>query len=563
MNDAAMNNDQPQNENQLPEVDENRLISLLRGIDADALAPDAARLAEIRQRTLEEFGLGTERIEANDNSAAPPHPQPLSREGRGEQLARSRMITLAVRGIAALAATAAVVAIGLNLSSHNAVSGAPFSKVLENLRAAKTLELRVTKDGQAAQVWVRAPGLVRFEDSPQRYRIAQGSRLWKIDESANTAASSDSPWFIDPQHQIDLLGLLEVGVKDANPLLTAEPAEQTEYANRKCFVYRADLPGSAGRLRIEAFADVETGELVGIIANPADKPLHVGPPLTELQLVAMNPPVDESKFVVAKSLTDDGRIGKIVDAQGLVVLRPALAQRWTPISPAMPLKPGDWLRTDLRGANAVKARLSSEVELILGPGTLLECISPTQARLHTGEAQVNLPKILPLPQEEGRGEGASEKEAAPHPALSPEERVQSFELLAPHTGSQKFTSAGKQLVRVDRNEKLVEVAKSPRWLEGFEGTSSNESLGSLIVKLPDGRNEPLTVGYHKVNVEIRDQIARTTIEESFVNHTPGRLEGVFYFPLAGRCVDQRLRHVDRQRFNRSRRGRKTTGARNL
>ena len=47
----------------------------------------------------------------------------------------------------------------------------------------------------------------------------------------------------------------------------------------------------------------------------------------------------------------------------------------------------------------------------------------------------------------------------------------------------------------------------------------------------DGRNEPLTVGYHKVSVDIRDQIARTVVEESFVNHTGGRLEGVFYFPL--------------------------------
>ena len=42
---------------------------------------------------------------------------------------------------------------------------------------------------------------------------------------------------------------------------------------------------------------------------------------------------------------------------------------------------------------------------------------------------------------------------------------------------------------------------------------------------------PLTVGYHKVSVDIRDQIARTVIEESFVNHTDNVLEGVFYFPL--------------------------------
>ncbi len=47
----------------------------------------------------------------------------------------------------------------------------------------------------------------------------------------------------------------------------------------------------------------------------------------------------------------------------------------------------------------------------------------------------------------------------------------------------------------------------------------------------DGRNVPLTVGYHKVTVDIRDQIARTTIEESFVNHTNVQLEGTFFFPL--------------------------------
>ena len=106
-----------------------------------------------------------------------------------------------------------------------------------------------------------------------------------------------------------------------------------------------------------------------------------------------------------------------------------------------------------------------------------------------------------------------------------------FSLLGPRT-EKRFVDIGKTLlVRVDRDKKLVDVAQAPPWLAGFEGTSNNESLGSLIGTLPDGRNEPLTVGYHKVSVEIRDQIARTTIEESFVNHTPGRLEGVFHSPL--------------------------------
>ena len=59
---------------------------------------------------------------------------------------------------------------------------------------------------------------------------------------------------------------------------------------------------------------------------------------------------------------------------------------------------------------------------------------------------------------------------------------------------------------------------------------AGDSIGSLLAKI-DGRDVPLTVGYHKVTVDIRDQIARTTIEESFVNHTTAALEGTFFFPL--------------------------------
>src|ERR1700730_16504377 len=74
------------------------------------------------------------------------------------------------------------------------------------------------------------------------------------------------------------------------------------------------------------------------------------------------------------------------------------------------------------------------------------------------------------------------------------------------------------------------MEKQPLWFQAFKGTTSNESIGELVAKV-DGRDVPLTVGYHKVTVDIRDQIARTVIEESFVNHTDTQLEGVFHFPL--------------------------------
>jgi len=414
------------------------------------------------------------------------------------------MYSFALRTAAAVAAGIVLMVGWYNFKTLEA-NEVPFAEVLANLREATSLELRVERDGQTSNVYVRAPGLVRYEESVERYRITAGSRLWKIDEKTNTAETGDSPWYLGPEKQIDLLGLLEIGVSDVGPLLRANPQRVTTYDRQQAYEYRVELPSQQGPLKVTAYANAKTHQLLAIQArNPqaADQP-----PLAELRLVAMNAPVADEKFTVASSLSEDGRIGVVSDLQGIVVLRPMLAQRWTPLCRETILKPGDWLRTELRGANAVRVKLTSGTELILGPGTLVEFISPTQARIHTGETQVKLPD----------------------PAK--DQKPTEFTLLAPRAGDRKFAKPGKAFVRVNKQEQLSELKEAPKWLAGFEGTATNESLGSLIVNLPDGRNEPLTIGYHRVNVEIRDQIARTTIEESFVNHTNSRLEGIFHFPL--------------------------------
>jgi len=221
-------------------------------------------------------------------------------------------------------------------------------------------------------------------------------------------------------------------------------------------------------------------------------------------------------------------LGSVADLQGIVTLRPPLAERWTPLRRNVSLWSGDRLRTDFSGPNAVRVRLSSGVELTLGPGTQLEFLAPLKARIWTGEVQVNY--LAPPP-------AANDK-----PANDKTENIAPFELVGPNVnnpGKEPTTlalqSGTKTFHRViDRAHLLLTLtdpATIPKWLAGFEGTATQESLGSLVVSLPDGRNEPLTIGYHKVHVEIRDQIARTTIEESFVNHPDARLEGIFHFPL--------------------------------
>ena len=193
----------------------------------------------------------------------------------------------------------------------------------------------------------------------------------------------------------------------------------------------------------------------------------------------------------------DERIGKLTDVQGSVAVRPAMSSRWTPVSEGMSLNPGDWVRTDRRGANAASFRLVPQTDVIVGPGALVELVGARQIRVADGELRITAAAKSPVE------------------VIGPEGRPISI--------------PGKQLCRVE-NGKLLRVESEPLWLRYYEGKAAKEPIGSLVAKV-DGRDVPLSVGFHSVSVDIRDQIARTTIEESFVNHMPIALEGVFYFPL--------------------------------
>src|SRR5207253_6720420 len=50
---------------------------------------------------------------------------------------------------------------------------------------------------------------------------------------------------------------------------------------------------------------------------------------------------------------------------------------------------------------------------------------------------------------------------------------------------------------------------------------------------------PLEVTYHRVNVEINDLVATTSVDQEFYNPNPARLEGTYLFPLPDGA------HIDR------------------
>jgi Flp pilus assembly protein TadD len=470
------------NEITMHPADDNRmedpLASFLAAADRDAAPPDRAFLERLREQSTQVF-----------------------REAAARQTQRQRrrriMITSSVRALAACLAAAILVGIMLFSWLAPRDSGLAFGQVLDRVAGAQTLHLQVTRQGRTADVWVKQPDQLRWDEADGTYQIAHGDQRWLIDEKANRATRQTTSFFSSVDRPgVDLLALLDVphppdwvGLRDQNP------AGWEQRDGHDCHVYHLQIPAAEGNVELTAWVDATTLRLHALEAK-AHKNGTVEP-LGEVVVLAVNPPVADQQFAVRPTLTEDGRIGKVHDSQGIVTVKPVLHERWTPVRNGLLLKPGDWVRTDFRGANAVEIVLVKYTHLILGPGTLVELVKPDEVRVFSGELEVSVPT------------------------------GDTLRLLGPK--EQTLTVKGTHSYRLE-SDKLAELAKGPLWLRGFKGTIAHESIGSLVANV-DGRNEPLTVGYHKVTVEIRDQIARTTIEESFVNHTNVLLEGVFFFPL--------------------------------
>jgi tetratricopeptide (TPR) repeat protein/outer membrane lipoprotein-sorting protein len=460
--------------------DEARWAALFAAADKDAAAPDEEFLNRLREQTAREF--------------ADQHPQINISSVR-----RPRMFTFALRGMAASAVTAVSVAVIFFSALFQSSTAIPAEKVFSSINQADSLHLSISREGKTSEVWTQKPNKLRWNNPDGTYQIAHGKQLWIVDEKANQANLKTSPYFLDKNGTssgLDVLALFDLPRPQRPDSLQFERSSKPIQRDGKDYeVYGLDLPAEKGKVHIEALVDAGTQCLRSLEAS-TDRDGRLSP-VARLTVLATDQPVPEDIFIVGDTLTEDGRIGKVTDVQGIVGLKPAMGQRWTPVTAHLVLKPGDWIRTDLRGSNAAALRLVKQTGVTLGPGSLVELVKPNQIRIFEGEVKVSTDEKAPL------------------------------EILGPD--QQKITVQNREVFRLDR-QILVKLEKDPLWLKGFEGTTNNESIGSLIAKV-DGRNVPLTVGYHKVTIDIRDQIARTEIEESFVNHTPSRLEGVFQFPL--------------------------------
>ncbi|HND55546.1 MAG TPA: hypothetical protein PLV92_24195, partial [Pirellulaceae bacterium] len=243
-----------------------RFVELMGAVSATSLspelAPDLERLARLRELSTEAFlaasrasaqGAGHTASHTASHTAVSSHREPDFGRRGDAHMANWDVRRLIVRVLAVAATVAALLLLSRSTphgkGRNERPGGASFAEVLTRLRRAETLQFHLCRhesaDGAAREesnIWLRAPGLVRRESSPQKYVIAAGSRVWRVDESDNTVIEGASPWFLSANSQVDLLKLLEVEIGDPTPLLRAKPSLRRRTAGRDELVYLATLP---------------------------------------------------------------------------------------------------------------------------------------------------------------------------------------------------------------------------------------------------------------------------------------------------------------------------------
>ena len=119
----------------------------------------------------------------------------------------SRTMFSFAKPLAVLAASAALLLVTVLTPKRAASANVTLGDVLDRLQEAKSLQLELSKDGEETEITV-AGNAVRWQESTQCYRIASGSRLWKVDEAVNSVSDEENPLIQENGDEIDLLALI-------------------------------------------------------------------------------------------------------------------------------------------------------------------------------------------------------------------------------------------------------------------------------------------------------------------------------------------------------------------
>lgn len=470
-------------ENTQPGPD-SELPSVLRELDRDSAAVDHVALRRIRDAARRELKAAGQ--------------QPVRYESRQSS-------SLSSRAFATLAASAAVLLIALTVPKGQADERPSLGELLAEFDASEQTVMDVEKDGEATTIQFQRPGTVTWKDGDNNYRIADGNQLWRVTSMPDADPRIDVQPSPLPTEGLTALGLLQLGDLDLSTLNRVSVSGSKRWRSVPCSVYEADIRFDGQAARLQAYAGREDEQLKGLRVVDRLAPQKV---LAEINVRNDAEGALRGAEMLRTSLRDDGRIGQLSEVHGLVFLRSFPGHRWTPVSPSTPLYVGDQIRCETIGAHAAVVRLNNGCQVTAGPGTQLGFTPDRKLLLQNGDVRVT--PLINGTEDDQKASEAWRTVKAPNG---------------------KETAVGDTvLLRIDNSGAAIPLELIPSWLITLDANQTTESLGSLVAQV-DGRDVSLTMGFHHVTVDVRNQIARTVIEESFVNNTDQRLEGVFHFPL--------------------------------
>ncbi|MCA9060678.1 MAG: hypothetical protein KDA85_19335, partial [Planctomycetaceae bacterium] len=484
----------------LSDSDDKSMRRLLQTLDADLTEPSDEQLARIRARWL------TQR----KDEAAKQSP----RDSLGSENNPRRSGPSASRLIAMFTCVASLLfAVWLHAPA-SAESPPSLAEVLAQVEGTSVLAMTVSEQGHAHEMVFHAPGIVRWNDSETSYRVADGHRQWKVDTTNGAVTVESSPL---PSEGTSAWRLLELELPEARVLSEIHPSGTATIEHQLCSLYHADVRFKGQPARLTAYADRNTGQPLRVVAVA----LADGEPGNQTAEVRVVSTAEESQLIRSlqplRSLKDDGRLGILAENHGLVFIRAFPGHRWTRATAGMPLYAGDQIRCETRGANAAVIRLTQVSDTSVAE----------KVKTDTDSAPVvALSPELTL----GPGGWLELQPASPPQLLSGDVYLRHLPSIIGPDGQTQTCPDEATLRAITEPAALQQLNVTPPWLQSLSGHLTAESLGSLVAQV-DGRDVALTLGFHHVTIEIRNQIVRTVIEESFVNNTAARLEGQFHFPL--------------------------------
>lgn len=251
---------------------------------------------------------------------------------------------------------------------------------------------------------------------------------------------------------------------------------------------------------------------------------------------------------------------RLVRVQGLVLYQVKGESRWRVANRGQVFNPGDSIRTSKRLESSARILSPDGSAISISNGALARYENPRLWNLAEGNAFFEVAKRADLPAfsvNTPRGEAkalgtAFGLDAGGGAASSTLCWVEEGKVAVAARGQKAVEiSAGASALMERDTVRMSDVRYSKDWLAALERVAANDhGIGQLIAKAEKANEHlPLEVKSHSVTVTVVDQVARTFVDQVFVNNTDRRLEGVFYYPLpADASISEFAMYVGDQRI---------------